>query len=57
VKDDRAIYNARIEDARVEMWRSILQQLMAADIANMTPLQALNLLNELQVAVKEWNPK
>jgi hypothetical protein len=26
---------------------------MAVDIANMTPLQALNLLNEMQVIVKE----
>jgi len=40
-------------DARVETWRSILQQLIAVDIANMTPLQALNLLNEMQVMVKE----
>jgi hypothetical protein len=36
----------------VETWRSILQQLMTVDIANMTPLQALNLLNEMQVMVK-----
>jgi DNA mismatch repair protein MutS len=40
-------------DARIEMWRGILQQLMAMDIANMTPLQALNVLNEMQVKVKE----
>jgi hypothetical protein len=26
---------------------------MAVDIANMTPLQALNLLNEMQVKVRE----
>jgi DNA mismatch repair ATPase MutS len=47
-KEEHAVY-----DARVETWRSILQQLMAVDIANMTPLQALNLLNEMQVMVKE----
>lgn len=45
--EERATY-----DARVEMWRGILQQLMAVDIANMTPLQALNLLNEMQAQVK-----
>jgi DNA mismatch repair protein MutS len=42
-------------DARIEIWRGILQQLMAVDIANMTPLQALNLLNEIQAKVKESN--
>ena len=41
----------------MEMWRGILQQLMAADIVNMTPLQALNLLNEMQVKVKESNSR
>lgn len=46
-------HGAALRDARVEMWRSILQHLMAVDIANMTPLQALNLLNEMQVQVKE----
>jgi DNA mismatch repair protein MutS len=48
VRDERAVY-----EARVETWRSILQQLMAVDIANMTPLQALNLLNEMQARIKE----
>jgi DNA mismatch repair protein MutS len=48
VKEERAEY-----DARIEVWRGILQQLMAIDIANMTPLQALNVLNEMQVIVKE----
>jgi DNA mismatch repair protein MutS len=38
--------------ARIETWRTILQQLIAVDIANMTPLQALNLLNEMQAKVK-----
>ena len=47
-KEERAMY-----DARIETWRSILQQLVAMDIANMTPLQALNLLNEMQAIVKE----
>ncbi len=48
VGDDRALY-----DARIDMWRSILQQLMVVDIANMTPLQALNVLNEMQARVRD----
>jgi DNA mismatch repair protein MutS len=48
IREERAVY-----DVRVETWRNVLQQLMAVDIANMTPLQALNLLNEIQVRVKE----
>jgi DNA mismatch repair protein MutS len=40
-------------DARIKVWRGVLQQLMAIDIANMTPLQALNVLNEMQLVVKE----
>jgi DNA mismatch repair protein MutS len=48
MKEDRAEY-----DARFEVWRGILQKLLAADIANMTPLQALNMLNEMQLLVKE----
>ena len=48
MREERAEY-----DARVEVWRGILQQLMAVDIANMTPLQALNVLNEMQMIVKE----
>lgn len=47
VREERQVY-----DARIKVWRSILQQLVAVDIANMTPLQALNLLNEMQVMVK-----
>jgi DNA mismatch repair protein MutS len=47
VQEEREVY-----DARIEVWRSMLKQLMAVDIANMTPLQALNLLNEMQVMVK-----
>ena len=46
-REDRAVY-----DARVEMWRAVLRQIAAADIANMTPLQALNLLNEMQIKIK-----
>jgi DNA mismatch repair protein MutS len=46
--EERAEY-----DARIDVWRGILQQLLAIDIANMTPLQALNVLNEIQLAVKE----
>jgi DNA mismatch repair protein MutS len=48
IKEEHAAY-----DARIEVWRGILQQLIAIDIANMTPLQALNVLNEMQLVVKE----
>ena len=48
VRQDRALY-----DARLDTFRSILQQLMAVDIANVTPLQALNALNEMQAQVRE----
>jgi hypothetical protein len=47
VKEERIWY-----DARIEIWRGILQQLMAVDIGNITPVQALNLLNEMQIRVK-----
>ncbi len=47
VREEREVY-----DTRIEVWRSMLKQLMAVDIANITPLQALNLLNEMQVMVK-----
>jgi DNA mismatch repair protein MutS len=42
-------------DGRIETWRGILQQLMTVDIANTTPLQALNLLNDIQARIKESN--
>jgi len=47
VKEERAVY-----DTRIEAWRGILQQLLTVDIANMTPLQALNLLNDVQVRIR-----
>ncbi|MGB8646165.1 MAG: DNA mismatch repair protein MutS [Anaerolineae bacterium] len=40
-------------EARAETWRSIFEKLAVVDIANMTPVQALNLLNEMQVKIKE----
>lgn len=43
VRESRGAY-----DARVEAWRAVLRELSEADIANMTPVQALVLLNELQ---------
>lgn len=43
VREKPAIY-----DARIEAWREVLHELSKADIANMTPLQALVLLNKLQ---------
>ncbi len=52
VREERALY-----DARIEIWRNIFQQLMDVDIANMTPLQALNLLNEIQLELKESNSR
>jgi DNA mismatch repair protein MutS len=52
LREERAEY-----DARIEVWRGILQQLLAIDIANMTPLQALNLLSEMQMVVKESGSK
>lgn len=45
--EDRAVY-----DERAVAWRGVLRELMSADIANLTPLQALNLLNALQLKVK-----
>ena len=33
------------------MWREVLRQIADADIANMTPVQALNLLNEMQIRI------
>jgi DNA mismatch repair protein MutS len=51
VREARELY-----DARVEAWRTVLRELSDADIANMTPVQALVLLNELQVRVKEFAP-
>jgi len=48
LREERAEY-----DARIDLWRGILQQLIAIDIANMTPLQALNVLNEMQMVIKE----
>ncbi len=48
VREDRALY-----DARVDAWRDVLRELSDADIANMTPVQALVLLNEMQVRIKE----
>ena len=39
----------------VEAWREVLRELSDADIANMTPVQALVLLNEMQVRIKENN--
>jgi DNA mismatch repair protein MutS len=48
VRQERAVYQARID-----VWRSVLQQLMAVDIANLTPLQALNILNEMQAQARD----
>ncbi|MDL1898944.1 hypothetical protein FBQ82_22100 [Anaerolineae bacterium CFX7] len=52
VREERALY-----DARVEAWRDVLRELSDADIANMTPVQALVLLNEMQVRIKELDSR
>jgi DNA mismatch repair protein MutS len=46
-REEHAVY-----DARVEAWRNVLREILDADIANMTPVQALVLLNELQMRIK-----
>ncbi len=43
IRQERAVY-----DPRIHVWQSILTQISDADIANMTPVQALVLLNQLQ---------
>lgn len=48
VHEDRAVY-----DARAEMWREVLRQIADVDIANMTPVQALNMLNEIQIKLNQ----
>lgn len=40
-------------ETRVEMWRGVLRQIAEADVANMTPVQALNLLNDLQMLIRD----
>lgn len=47
-RESRELY-----DERAHAWRSILHQLTAADIANLTPVQALVLLNEMQIQIKQ----
>lgn len=47
LREPQSVYNAR-----VYAWRDILRQLAEADIANMTPVQALVLLNELKERIK-----
>ena len=47
-REARAAY-----DTRVDVWRNVLREISDADIANMTPVQALVLLNEIQVRIKE----
>ena len=41
-----------VYDARVEMWHEVLRQIADVDNANITPLQALDLLNEMQMKVR-----
>lgn len=47
-REEKSLY-----DTRVQAWREVLRELSDADIANMTPVQALVLLNEMQMRIKE----
>ncbi len=40
-------------DARAQLWREVLGEIAQVDIANLTPVQALNLLNDLQLRIRE----
>jgi hypothetical protein len=46
-REDREVYNVR-----AALWREVLRQIAEVDIANLTPVQALNLLNEIQVRLR-----
>jgi DNA mismatch repair protein MutS len=48
VQEERAVYAARRE-----AWREVLRELAQVDVANLTPVQALVLLNEVQVRIKQ----
>ncbi len=54
VQNERAMAHEEhsVYDARAEMWREVLRQIADVDIANMTPVQALNLLNAMQIKIK-----
>ena len=52
VREEQALYRAR-----AELWRQILRQVAETDIANMTPIQALNLLNEMQVRIRQLDSR
>jgi DNA mismatch repair protein MutS len=47
VKEEQALY-----EARREVWREVLRELAQVDVANLTPVQALVLLNEVQGRLK-----
>ena len=56
IVSERAVMGEQKElyDARAAVWRDVLRQIAEADIANMTPMQALNLLSEMQMRVQEF---
>ena len=56
IVSERAVMGEQKElyDARAAVWRDVLRQIAEADIANMTPVQALNLLSEMQMRVQEF---
>jgi hypothetical protein len=47
VKEEQALY-----EARREVWREVWRELAQVDVANLTPVQALVLLNEVQGRLK-----
>ncbi len=51
-REERELY-----DARAVLWREVLRQIAEVDIANMTPVQALNLLNEMQVRIRAMDAR
>ena len=46
--DDRAEYRVGVDE-----WRLLLGELTQVDVANLTPVQALNWLNDMQIRVKQ----
>jgi DNA mismatch repair protein MutS len=46
-REDGELYSVR-----AALWREVLRQIAEVDIANLTPVQALNLLNDMQVRLR-----
>lgn len=56
IVSERAVMSEQKEsyDARATVRREVLRQIAEADSANMTPVQALNLLSKTQMRVQEF---